>query len=105
MDSLRQRDAPVLPQRPVARIHLTFDTPQLVFVAGELRPLVRDQMLRRAMVLDGVAECLTNLLAARLLPEHANRWVSWLPEAVRQSWPFGWWFLVVIDLFEKVAEN
>ena len=32
-----------------------------------------DQMLRRAMALDGVAECLTYLLAARLLPEHVNR--------------------------------
>ena len=34
-------------------------------------------------------------------PISGGFWVSWLPEAVRQSWPFGWWFLVVVDHFSR----
>jgi transposase InsO family protein len=28
-------------------------------------------------------------------------WVPWLPRAVRQSWPFAWWLMVIVDHYSR----
>ncbi len=28
-------------------------------------------------------------------------WVDWLPKCIRQSWPFAWWLLVVVDHYSR----
>jgi len=38
-----------------------------------------------------------------LVPTHLGFWASWLPFALPQCWPFGYWVAVVIDHFSRRA--
>ncbi len=37
------------------------------------------------------------------VPLGAGFWAPWLPFALAQSWPMGWWVAVVIDHFSRRA--
>jgi transcriptional regulator with XRE-family HTH domain len=40
-----------------------------------------------------------------VVPTGSGFWVSWLPHALLQNWPFCWWVVVIVDHFSRRTMN
>lgn len=38
-----------------------------------------------------------------IMPNCGGLWISWLPNALPQCWPFCWWVMVIVDHFSRKA--